>query len=255
MAKSSNALKKITSNIKKYQPKSFTPVLAILLVVAAFLLGVLFTKVQYLEKGQGTGTTVTADAGQDNGQPTLAEKVDVKSGHLPVLGNKDAKVTVVEFSDFQCPFCKSLFDDSLSQLKKDYIDTGKIAFYYRHFPLTAIHPNAQKAAEAAECANEQGSFWQYHDQLFTNQADWESLSSALAVDKFAEIATSIGLNGASLKSCVDSDKYAAKVEEDVNDGSAAGLSGTPTTFVNGYSIVGAVPYSQIKAKIDEELAN
>lgn len=114
--------------------------------------------------------------------PTLTEiptfpkaKQDVDAGHLPALGGKNAKVTVVEFSDFQCPFCKAFFDDTLSQLKKDYIDTGKVKMAYRHFPISSIHKNAQKAGEASECANEQGKFWQYHDILFQTQETWQNL--------------------------------------------------------------------------------
>ncbi|HLD01366.1 MAG TPA: thioredoxin domain-containing protein [Patescibacteria group bacterium] len=110
--------------------------------------------------------------------PTLPPKVVVAKGHLPFRGNEKAKVTVVEFSDFQCPFCKSFFDNALQEVKKQYIDTGKIAFFYRHYPLTQIHPNAQIAAEASECANEQGKFWEYHDLLFQNQDAWSNLLTA-----------------------------------------------------------------------------
>ncbi len=101
--------------------------------------------------------------------------INVATGHLPILGNEKAKVTIVEFSDFQCPYCKRFADNSLSQIKKDYIDTGKVKLYYREFPLTNIHPNAEIAAEAAECANEQGKFWQFHDQLFSRQDTWSTL--------------------------------------------------------------------------------
>lgn len=251
MAKSSNALKKITSNFTKYKPKSYTPVLATLLVVAAFLLGILFTKVQYLEKGQGT--TVTTDAGQDSGQPTVTEKVDVDPGHLPVLGDKDAKITLVEFSDFQCPFCASFGKDTLPQIKKDYVDTGKVKLAYRHFPLD-FHANAQKAAEASECANEQGKFWEYHDKLFETQSAWESQSATEALTTFSSYADELGISGANLRSCVESAKYEKAVKDDLAAGGEAGVSGTPTTYVNGYAVVGAVPYANIKAKIDEELA-
>lgn len=112
---------------------------------------------------------------QTDTAPLTTQKVTVNDGHLPVLGKKDAKVTIVEFSDFQCPFCKQFFSETLPQLKKEYIDTGKVKLFYRQFPLTSIHPNAQIAAEAAECANEQGKFWEYHDILFTNQASWVNL--------------------------------------------------------------------------------
>ncbi len=108
-------------------------------------------------------------------EPTPGPVQDVAVGHLPVRGNKNASVTVIEFSDFQCPFCEQFYKTTYPQLKKEYIDTGKIAFYYRHFPLTNIHPLAVPAANASECANEQGKFWEYHDLLFQNQTSWASL--------------------------------------------------------------------------------
>ena len=108
-------------------------------------------------------------------EPTPGPKQDVAVGHLPANGNKNASVTVIEFSDFQCPFCEQFFKTTYTQLKKEYIDTGKIAFYYRHFPLTNIHPLATPAALASECANDQGKFWEYHDLLFENQTTWANL--------------------------------------------------------------------------------
>jgi protein-disulfide isomerase len=102
-------------------------------------------------------------------------QINVAKGHLPVLGNEKAKITIVEFSDFQCPFCERFFIDTLPQLKKEYLDTGKAQLTFRHFPLTSIHPNAQKAHEASECANEQGKFWEYHDLLFQTQQSWSEL--------------------------------------------------------------------------------
>lgn len=95
-------------------------------------------------------------------------KVSVDNGHLPGLGNKDAKVTIVEFSDFECPFCRRFFTETFSQIKKEYIDTGKVVTYYRHYPLP-FHPLAQPFALASECANEQGKFWEFHDKIFKEQ--------------------------------------------------------------------------------------
>ncbi len=227
-------------------------VLFFLLIIAAFLIGVLVTQVQFLKKG----TTVAANdvyAGAD--QPTQPTgPVDVSVGKLPLLGNKDAKVTIVEFSDFQCPFCKQLFDEALPQIKKEYIDTGKAKLAYRHYPLTSIHPNAQKAAEASECANAQDKFWEYHDILFTNQADWESLSASEALNKFVEYANTIGINGETLRECVSSDSMAKRVQADIDDGSKVGVDGTPASFVNGMLISGAVPFSEFKTQIDAALA-
>lgn len=100
-----------------------------------------------------------------NGTSEATARVTVGTGRLPALGNKDAKITIVEFADLECPFCKRYFTETFSQLKKDYIDTGKVAYYYRHFPLD-FHPLARPFAQASECANEQGKFWEMHDKIF-----------------------------------------------------------------------------------------
>lgn len=226
-------------------------VLFTLLIIASFLLGVLYTQVQFLQKGT---TIANNDIIADEQQPTQPTgPVDVSEGNLPILGNKDAKATLVLFSDFQCPFCEQIFKDSLPQIKKDYIDTGKAKLAFRHYPLVSIHPNAQKAAEASECANEQGKFWDYHDQLFLNQADWQGLSSDEALNKFVEYANNIGIDGESLRECVSSGKMEENVKKDIEDGTKAGVDGTPATFVNGMLISGAVPYEQIKAQIETAL--
>ena len=235
--------------------KNTTPVLVVLLVIAAFLIGSLLTKVSYLEKGtvspSALGTTPNQAAAPT---PVPGQKVDVGVGTLPLLGNKNAKVTIVEFSDLQCPFCKRFFDDALPQIKKEYIDTGKVRFAFRHFPLTQIHPNAYKAGSAVECANEQGKFWEYHDNLFKTQDAWASLDNATAVSKFKSYAGELGLNASQFNSCLDSDKYKTNIDKDLADGGAAGVNGTPTTFVNGLSVVGAQPFSSFKTIIDAELA-
>lgn len=247
-SKRSNPLSSLISKILKI---NIVYILGFLLLVASFLIGVLITKVSYLEGNGGSAATQPVDDG--SGAVEITGPVDVEEGHLPVLGNKDAKVTIIEFSDFQCPFCKTLFDESLAQIKKDFIDTGKAKFAYRHYPLTSIHPNAQKAAEASECANEQGKFWDYHDQLFTYQTDWESLSKDAFNAKLSEYATAVGIDGATLTSCVTSGKFADKVNEDLTAGSAVGVDGTPATFINGIRISGAVPYSEFKAEIEKAL--
>jgi protein-disulfide isomerase len=101
--------------------------------------------------------------------------VDVAMGHLPALGKDSAKVTIVEFSDFQCPFCERFYTDTLPQLKKNYIDTGKVRLTFRDFPIESLHPNSPTAHEAAECAGEQGKFWEFHNKLFENQDIWANL--------------------------------------------------------------------------------
>lgn len=104
-----------------------------------------------------------------NGSATTVQRVTVTSGNLPMMGNQNAKVTLIEFSDYQCPFCGRHFTQTEPQLKKDYIDKGLVKFYYRDFPLSQIHPGAEKGAEAVRCAGEQGKYWQYHDLVFQNQ--------------------------------------------------------------------------------------
>lgn len=231
-----------------------TQLLVILLIIAAFLIGVLFTKVSYLEKNQATPSGAAAPAGQGQQAQELqpGQKVDVDKGHLPGLGSKDAKVTIVEFSDFQCPFCKRWVDETKDLLMKEYIDTGKVLFTYRQFPIVQLHPNAPEASEASECANEQNKFWQYHDLLFKEQDVWSPLPDPTS--QFSTYASQLGLNQSQFDSCLSAGKFKDAVTKDIDEGSAAGVNGTPTFFVNGTAIVGAQPYSAFKAAIDAELA-
>ena len=253
-AKTTKRLRIRHINLKALERINITYILFILLIIAAFLLGVLFTKVQYLEKGANLNANVNNQAEYVVDQPQIPTgPVDVATGALPVLGNKDAKVTLVEFSDFQCPFCEQFYTDLLPQLKKEYIDTGKAKLAFRHYPLEQIHPNAQKAHEASECANEQDKFWDYHDLLFKNQQEWAGLEDAAAQAKFGEYATSLGLDGNSFTECLANDKMTNKITKDLEDGNNAGVQGTPATFVNGILISGAVPFSEFKAAIDKAL--
>lgn len=177
-------------------------------------------------------------------------KVDVSEDDDAVLGKVDAPVTIIEFSDYECPFCEKFFTETYPQLKKDYVDTGKVKIVFRDFPLS-FHPNAQKAAEAAECAGEQGgntAYFKMHDKLFQNQND-------LSVNSLKKYAKEIGLDTAKFNSCLDSGKMASEIQKDESDGQAAGVSGTPAFFINGKLLEGAQPYSAFKKVIDEELAN
>src|SRR5581483_8079869 len=192
-------------------------------------------------------------------EDTTPKKVSVDDD--PVLGDKNAKVTVIDFSDYECPFCKRYFDDTFSQIKKDYIDTGKIKYVYRDLPLS-FHQNAHKEAQAAECAREQGGdevYFKYHDEIFKRTT---SNGTGLALTELSVIANDLGLNGAALQSCLDSDKYKAEVDKDLADASKVGASGTPTFFIGkstgdgvitGTKIVGAQPYSAFQAEINKQL--
>lgn len=228
-------------------------ILVALLIVAAFLIGVLVTKVQYLEKGQGStpSTAQTPAQGTQPAAPQPGQKVDVAVGHLPPLGKSNAKVTIVAFEDFRCPFCDKFTKETFTQIKKDYIDTGKAAFYYRHFQF--LGDASVVAGNASECANEQGKFWQLHDYLYANQPS-ESDTSMYVTDKLTNIAGTLGMNTSQFQSCLNSKKYDKNVSGDLADGQKAGVNGTPTVFVNGISIVGAQPYSAFKTIIDQELS-
>lgn len=238
------------------------------LVVASFFIGSLWTKVQYLEKGgtlaKGTTTATAPGVGQpplQQGPPedTSPKKVSVDDD--PTLGNKNAKITMIDFTDYECPFCKRYFDETFAQIKKDYIDTGKIKYVVRDLPLS-FHVNAHKEAQAAECVREQGGddvYFKYHDEIFKRTI---SNGTGLALDKLSVIANDLGLNGSSLQKCLDSDKYKAEVDKDLADAAAAGATGTPTFFIGkssadgiitGTRIVGAQPYSAFQVEIDKQL--
>jgi protein-disulfide isomerase len=160
-----------------------------------------------------------------------------------VVGHEDAPVTIIEFSDFQCPYCQRLAP-TIDQVKSSYGDRVRVVF--RHFPLP-MHKDAQTAAEASLCANEQGKFWDMHDVMFEEQ-------KSLGVDQLKEKAARIGLDTEQFNSCLDGDNFATAVAADVKAGAAAGVTGTPAMFVNGRFLNGAVPYEQLAKVIDEELA-
>ena len=161
----------------------------------------------------------------------------------PSEGKVDAPVTVVEFSDFQCPFCLRVMP-TLKQLRSKYGD--KVRVVWKDFPLTQIHPQAFLAAQAGNCAREQGKFWEYHDKLFGNQ-------SALQADALKRYAADVGLDTAKFNQCLDSSKYEARVQDALGNGGRLGVSSTPTIFVNGRMINGAQPIEVFQSVIDDEL--
>jgi protein-disulfide isomerase len=162
----------------------------------------------------------------------------------PSLGNSNAVVTLVEFSDFQCPFCQRAAP-TLKQLHEKYGD--KIRIVWKDFPLTQIHPQAFKAAEAGHCAADQGKFWEYHDKLFAGQ-------QALQPDSLKEYATGLGLDAEKFNGCLEASNHAERVRESVAAGTRLGVNSTPTMFINGRKMEGAQPFDALAAVIDEELA-
>jgi protein-disulfide isomerase len=190
---------------------------------------------------------------QAGGSPTGPVRVSVADA--PTLGRADAPVTIVEFSDYQCPFCQRFFATTLPALKQDYIDTGKLRYVFRDFPLE-MHPQAHQAAEAAHCAGEQGKYWEMHDGVFQNQR-------ALAAPQLAELARAVGVDGAAFDACLFSGRQAARVDRGLADGAAAGVQGTPGfvvgktrpgDVVEGTLIRGAQPVETFRRTIEQLLA-
>lgn len=173
----------------------------------------------------------------------------------PVLGDANAPVTLIEFSDYECPFCKRHFVQTLPLIKENYIDTGKVKMVFRDFPLGFHDPLATQQAMAAECAREQGGdevYFAYHDLIFETTA---SNGRGMQKEELYELAEDVGVNKAKFTECLDSGKYADEVKKDIADGSRAGVSGTPAFLVNGQLISGAQPFSAFEQVIEAELAN
>lgn len=249
-----------SSNLSKF----LIPGLVVLLVLSAFFIGSLWTKVSYLEKGgtsaKGTGTQANPPAGgqpQDLYTPVKAETLNLEkvTDKDHIKGSADAQLTWIEYSDLECPFCKKIHPD-LQKMLDEY--KGKVKWVYRHFPLDQIHPKADKEAEATECAAELGgndAFWKMADKIF----EVTPSNNGLNLDDLPKLASQIGLDQNKFKSCLDSGKYAKHVEEDFQGGSKSGVTGTPGNFLldkkgNAWIIPGAMPYATIKQVIDKALA-
>ena len=164
---------------------------------------------------------------------------------LVYLGSASAPVTIVEFSDFQCPYCAKFYFETFGQVYEKYIKSGKVRFAYRHFPLS-FHENAQKAAEASECAREQNKFWEYADKLFASQ-------KSLGTESLKKYAADLGLDAKKFNECLDSGKAAPLVQADLSDGLEMGVSGTPAFLINEKLISGAQPFSAFENAIEQEL--
>jgi protein-disulfide isomerase len=170
---------------------------------------------------------------------------DVSVDNDPFIGAPNAKVTIVEFADFECPYCAEAYP-IIREITSAYGD--QVRYVFRDFPITDIHTSAQKAHEAAECANEQGKFWQMHDKLYQNQ-------DKLSVDDLKQFAVQLGLASESFNTCLDSGRYDKEIEKDRTDGLVLEVRGTPTWFVNGIKVEGVVPLDSFKELIDILLAD
>ncbi|MEM3400250.1 MAG: DsbA family protein [Candidatus Micrarchaeia archaeon] len=204
---------------------------------------------------QENRTTTTTNASHQQSQTTI--NITGKQ----ILGQQNAPVTIVIFSDFECPYCGALAggnEDVVSYLKsrdptwepaipniiRDYVNTGKVKLVFKHFP---IHENSLAAAQASECAAKQGKFWEYHDILFANQDN-------LTIAALKKYASDIGLERSSFDSCLESNETQSIAISDYQEGVKLGVRGTPTLYINNISVVGAQPYSSIKRTIDSELS-
>jgi len=173
----------------------------------------------------------------------------------PFEGKANAPITLVEFTDFQCPFCSRHYTQTYDQIKKNYVDTGKVKYVVRDYPLS-FHPFAEKSAEAAECANKQGKFFGMHDKLFSNQATWsKSADVSAAVTTFKQYAKDLKLDSSKFDTCLDSGETADEIAKDQADGAASGIDGTPGFWILGpngknQKISGAFPYATFSAAFD-----
>ena len=187
--------------------------------------------------------------------PPVGQPVAVPLSDEPAKGSPDAPITIVEYSDYQCPFCLRHFQETMPQLQS-YIDAGQVRYLFKDFPIHNIHPQAQKAHESARCASEQGgdeSYWQMHDLLFANQERWANNSNH--VDIFKSFAAELALAQAEFDECLDSGRYAEAVNVEVDEGVQLGVRGTPSFFINGQPLVGAQPFSVFQQAIEVLLAD
>lgn len=227
-----------------------------LMFVFGFVSGVallsLLTSGTLLTKAGGntTANAVAANTVVNTIQPTPTPTAAAPKSAVPAVtaadhirGNKDAKVVLIEYADFQCPYCVR-HHPTMEKLMDEYGED--VAWVFRHFPLS-FHDEAQPAAVASECASEQGKFWEFADALYAEDAN-------LGEDFYIATATELGLNAATFESCLGSGKYDDLIDTQTAAGSAAGVTGTPATFVNGSLVSGAVPYATLKASIDAILA-
>ena len=189
-----------------------------------------------------------------NRAPAKPQIVKVSIDDNPILGEADAPVTIIEFGDYQCPFCKRNYDQVFRKIESDYINKGKVRYVFRNFPLP-FHDKAMPAAIAANCAGKQGKYWEFHDLLYKDQQN-------LNIATIPDLAKQLGLNEAKLKECIKDGSEKSEIEKDIADARKYGVSGTPTFFIgktekgkdfNGERVVGALPYNVFKENIDKQL--
>lgn len=235
--------------------------LMVVIAVAAFFAGSYFLDSDVVTKSEleDAISKLESKIGNTKQIPSQSpEPVSISQDNDPVRGDPNAPITIIEFSDFQCPFCARFHVQTLPSLLEEYIDVGKVNLVYRDFPIQSIHPNAMPAAVAAECANEQGKYLEYHDTLFEKQNSWSGLDSDAVISTFNQYATDIGLEEQQFDSCLESGKYLEEVQGDLRDGRDYSITGTPGFFIGNEKIgfvklIGAQPFDSFQKVIDAQL--
>ncbi|MBT8252189.1 MAG: DsbA family protein [Nitrosopumilus sp.] len=250
--------------IKKSTFTSLVVVLVILIAIASFFAGSYVTNLDSdkLTKSYLNDAISKLELKMENNvkspnQPNT-KPVKISIDDDPMKGNPDAKITIIEFSDYECPFCGRFYTNTLPLIEENYINTGLVNFVYRDFPIQSIHDNALPAALATECADDQGKFWPYHNMIFENKSTWEKLNGTNLLKEFEQYAIVLGLSTEEFNSCLESGKHLEEVKKDLQDGRDYGVTGTPGFFVGndelGYvELKGAQPFESFQKVIDRML--
>ena len=248
---------------KKSTPTGMIIALVAVVAIAAFFAGSYFSSMDSdtVTRSELQQAISMLESKIESSQPTpqqAPQPVRISLDDDPIRGDPNAPITIVEFSDFQCPFCARFHVQTLPSLLEEYIADGKVNLVYRDFPIQSIHPNALPAAVAAECADDQGKYWEYHDMLFEKQSSWARLDSNSAISTFSQYATDIGLEKEQFDSCLGSGKYLEEVQGDLRDGRDYEITGTPGFFIGNEKIGfvklnGAQPFESFKRIIDAQL--
>ncbi len=217
----------------------FSVGVALISLIGFILVGVLYLGDKDFSFGSKANGTVEENNIDNASSGIAGEKIN----GVWTRGDKNAPVTILEFSDYQCPFC-SRHHETMKKILEEY--AGKVKWEYKHFPLDSMHPYARIVAEGAECAGDQGKFWEYTDLLYENQ---RSIKSEIV----PQLAEQLNLDMEKFTECIKSGKYKEKISADQAEGKKMGVRGTPGNFVNGVELKGAVPFEQFKKEIDKAL--
>lgn len=246
--------------INKSSSKGITIGIMIAIGVTAFFAGMYVTNANYISQEELDESISKLELKMlqdrlDKNQPMVPVKIS--SDNDPVIGSQDAAITIIEFSDFQCPFCAKFHIQTLPKIMEEYIKEGKVKLVFRDFPIQSIHSNALLASVAAECANEQGKFKEMHDKLFENQNEWNNKNTDNVIILFNQYSSEMGIEKEEFDSCLKNGKYIKEIQKDLEDGRTYGVTGTPGFFIGNDKIgfielKGAHPFENFKNIIDTQ---